>query len=100
MLTQITPNLYIELDGLRFVRFAKSDTQAKLIFTDSSPVQQIDLFNDEVVEFKRFLENRATVAQRSKPRPSDGTGYITTTDEALPKLPKPPKVKVSKYGQD
>ena len=47
MLTQITPNLYIELDGLRFVRFAKNDTQAKLIFTDSSPVQQIDLFNDE-----------------------------------------------------
>jgi hypothetical protein len=93
VLTQITPNLYIELDGLRFVRFAKNDTQAKLIFTDSSPVQQIDLFNDEVVEFKRFLENRTSIPRRSKPQPSPG-------DDALPKIPKPPKVEVSKYGEN
>lgn len=98
MLTQITPNLYIELDGLRFVRFAKNDTQAKLIFTDSSPVQQIDLFNDEVVEFKRFLENRATATQRSKPQPT--VSQYGSVDKALPKLPKPPKVEVSKYGEN
>lgn len=95
MLTQITPNLYIELDGLRFVRFAKNDTQAKLIFTDGSPVQQIDLFNDEVVEFKRFLENRTATIPRSKPQSAQHMG-----DESLPKVPKPPKIEVSKYGEN
>lgn len=96
MLTQITPNLYIELDGLRFVRFAKSDTQAKLIYTEDSPVQQIDLFNDEVVAFKRFLENYATpVHPRNKPRMNP-----TLPDESLPSIPKPPKVEVSKYGEN
>lgn len=99
MLTQITPNLYIELDGLRFVRFAKSDTQAKLIYTDDSPVQQIDLFHDEVVAFKRFLENYAApVHPRNKARSSPGN--TAGSDDTLPSIPKPPKVEVSKYGEN